>query len=106
VAEGKLTHDGARAVLAVAFPQLDSHLVEAMVGGVLMRTVDAVSNPLGLPAPASDPPAGAAAIEGLPAEASAGADGALSAPSEATHQPEDSPPGDGEQPTDSQEEQT
>jgi hypothetical protein len=158
VAEGKLTHDGARAVLAVAFPQLDSHLVEAMVGGVLMRTVDAVSEPVGLPAPAAAPPAGQSAIDGLPPEASAGvdvaslalngaqvtallevttqvaagaitkeaatlvitsafptipeatarqiADGALAIPAAATAQPDPSPPGDVEPPTDSQEEQT
>jgi HK97 family phage portal protein len=74
VAEGKLTHDGARAVLAVAFPQLDAVLVDAMVGGVTVRTVDAVSEPVGLPAPAASPPAGQSAIDGLPPEASAGVD--------------------------------
>jgi HK97 family phage portal protein len=74
VSSGKLTPDGARAVLAVAFPQLDSGLVESMVGGVKLRTVDSVSAPLGLPAPAAAPPAGPAAAEGLPPEAAAGVD--------------------------------
>jgi HK97 family phage portal protein len=158
VSSGKLTPDGARAVLAVAFPQLDSGLVESMVGGVKTQTVDAVSAPLGLPAPAADQPAGSDAVEGLPPEAAAGvdvaslalngaqvtallevttqvaagsitkeaatlvitsafptipeetarriADGALAIPESATHQPEAAPAGDGEQPNDSQEDQT
>jgi HK97 family phage portal protein len=56
VAGGKLTQDGARAVLAVAFPQLDTALVEAMVGGVTVQSEDTTGNPLGLPAPSAGDP--------------------------------------------------
>jgi HK97 family phage portal protein len=56
VAGGKLTQDGARAVLAVAFPQLDTALVEAMVGGVTVQPAVTTGDPLGLPAPSAGDP--------------------------------------------------
>lgn len=47
VASGKLTADGAVAVIGAAFPQLDPEQVGAIVGGVKVGVVE----PVGLPAP-------------------------------------------------------
>lgn len=61
VASGILTGEGAAAVIAVAFPQLDAAQVQAIIAGVRPGSSAAVSPPapLALPAPAAEQPAAA-----------------------------------------------
>jgi HK97 family phage portal protein len=74
IATGKLTSHGARAVLAVAFPQLDKQLVDEMVGGVKVITVDAVHEPEPLAAPSAPESAEPAAEDQATPETIGGVD--------------------------------
>jgi HK97 family phage portal protein len=65
VASGKLTPDGAVAVIGAAFPQLDSEQVASIVGGVKVGVVD--YDPLALPEPDTAPAAEPASAE-IPAD--------------------------------------
>lgn len=56
VASGKLTSDGAIAVIGAAFPQLDAERVDAIVSGVKVSVIEPDA-PLALPAP-QEPAAG------------------------------------------------